>query len=306
MLRSTIGIAGAALTAVLTAAPPAGAGELECRELESRVAQKHAVLEALQLNRFLFEAAEKGCTKLGQALISRGANPQARRREGESALHHAARAGEEEFAAMLIAHGAKIEQRDLQGSTPLFLAVEHNRSKMVTLLLDNGAKPDVPGRSGVSPLAAAAFNGSDAIVDLLLRKGADVNAEDVTGKTAIAYAAARGFSGIVEQLLGAGVDINRRYGNDLTVLMWAAGYANDVTEAEGLETVDLLIARGARLDDADNRGRTALMTACEMGHAAVAARLIEAGADPTLRDKDGKTALDLAADDSVRAALVRP
>jgi ankyrin repeat protein len=207
---------------------------------------------------------------------------------------------------MLIAHGAKIEQRDLQGSTPLFLAVERNRSKMVALLLESGAKPDVPGRSGVSPLAAAAFNGSDAIVDLLLREGAGVNAEDVTGKTAIAYAAARGFSGIVEQLLGAGVDINRRYGNDLTVLIWAAGYANDVTEAEGLETVDLLIARGARLDDADNRGRTALMTAGEMGHADVTARLLEAGADPTLRDKDGKTALDLAADDSVRAALVRP
>ena len=50
---------------------------------------------------------------------------------------------------------------------------------------------------------------------------------DKTGKAPIVYAAGLGFTPIVRRLLDAGVDVNARYGNDLTVLMWAAGYAEN-------------------------------------------------------------------------------
>jgi uncharacterized protein len=45
------------------------------------------------------------------------------------------------------------------------------------------------------------------------------------------------------------------------------------------------------------------MTAAELGHAEVVEMLIGRGADRTVRDKSGKTALDLAANESVRRAL---
>ncbi len=220
------------------------------------------------LNAFLFQAAEDDCVAIGEKLLAKGASVKARRMQGETALHHAAKAGSADFAAMLIARGAPVDERDLKGATPLFLAIEANRRKVVKLLLEKGAQPDTPGRSDVRPLAAAAYTGADSLVDLLIAKKADINAVDRSGKAAIVYAAARGFTGIVESLLKAGADVNRRYGNDLTALMWAAGYSNDVPEAEGFDTVNLLIAHGARLDDTDNRGRTALMTAAELGHAA--------------------------------------
>ena len=87
--------------------------------------------------------------------------------------------------------------------------------------------------------------------------------------------------------------------------MWAAGHSNDVPEAEGLATVEVLLAAGAPVGPADDRGRTALMIAAGRGHAAIAARLIIAGADRAARDKQGKTAANLAANDEVRAALAR-
>ena len=150
-------------------------------------------------------------------------------------------------------------------------------------------------------MTIAAFNGNARLVKLLLANGADATRIDRTGKGPIVYAAGKGFTSIVRALLDAGVSAEQRYQHDLTALMWAAGHSNDVPEAEGLETVKLLIERGAPLDAVDNRGRTALMTAAERGHPLIARFLMEQGADPALADSDGKTAADLAADAETRA-----
>ena len=93
------------------------------------------------------------------------------------------------------------------------------------------------------------------------------NVRDTTGKTAMVYAAARGFDDVVRRLLDAGVDVNARAGNELTPLMWAAGHDEGVGPAAVERVVDLLLARGATLDAADNRGRTALMIAAALGDA---------------------------------------
>ncbi|HYA04558.1 MAG TPA: ankyrin repeat domain-containing protein, partial [Xanthobacteraceae bacterium] len=102
-----------------------------------------------------------------------------------------------------------------------------------------------------------------------------------------------------------GVDAKERYGNDLTALMWAAGHDEGVGAAAIGRVVDLLVAHGAVLDAADNRGRTALMIAAASGDAAVVDLLIARGADRTAKDKDGKTARDLAANAEVRERLAR-
>ena len=85
--------------------------------------------------------------------------------------------------------------------------------------------------------------------------------------------------------------------------MWAAGHTNDVPSKEAITTIDLLLARGADVDRLDDRGQSALMIAAERGHADVVARLIQAGADPLKENKEGKRALDLAANPKIRALL---
>ena len=280
----------------------AQANMLDCRELSQRYAAAKQSAVDRQLNIYLSQAAQKGCLELTNELLRDGASVRARRREGDTALHHAVKATEPEVARVLLDHGADIELRDLSGATPLFLAIEANRPKAVALLIERGANVNSPGRSAVAPIAAAAFNGSEPIVALLLEKAADANAADNTGKTAIVYAVARGFTRIAERLLLAGVDVNARYGNGLTALMWAAGHANDVPDADGVKTTELLLARGARLDDVDDRGRSALMVAAELGHGDIIKLLLAHRATADLRDKDGRSAADLA-DPAVRSAL---
>ncbi len=109
----------------------------------------------------------------------------------------------------------------------------------------------------------------------------------------------------MRRLLDAGVDPRERYGNDLTALMWTAGHDEGVGAGAVERVVDLLVARGAMLDAADNRGRTALMIAASLGDAATVDILIQHGADRALRDKEGKTAADLATNAEVRALLSR-
>ena len=108
---------------------------------------------------------------------------------------------------------------------------------------------------------------------------------------------------MVRRLLAAGVDAKRAYGNDLTALMWAAGYEDGFGERDAVDVVTLLLDAGAAIDATDNRGRTALMIAAERGHAAVVQALLARGADRTVRDRTGLRALDLAANVEVRATL---
>jgi len=84
--------------------------------------------------------------------------------------------------------------------------------------------------------------------------------------------------------------------------MWAAGHANDVPDADGVRTTALLLARGARLNEVDNRGRTALMIAAELGHADIVKLLLAHGAATDSKDNEGHTAIDLA-DPAVRPSL---
>ena len=274
-----------------------------CRELARRVDLTAAEAGSIERNAALFSAADAGCLALARRLLDAGASLLARDHLGAEALAHAAHAGHRDLVGFFLAQGAAIDARNLVGATALYSAAESDRGPTVLLLLAKGADVNLTGRTDLTPLAAAAYNGNDRVVAALLERGAKPDARDTTGKAPILYAAARGFTAVVRQLLAAGVDPKRPYGNDLTALMWAAGYEPGYGERDAVDVVTLLLDAGAPIDAVDNRGRSALMIAAEGGHAAVAAALIARGASRDLTDKAGKRARDLAASGDLRAAL---
>lgn len=274
-----------------------------CDDVRQRFIIEETRLNSLTLSEFLFDAVERGCLELAERFTARGASVEARDRFGNTALLLAAHMGETEVVKWLLEIGSDIEHQNLAGSTALLRAVAMNRRRTAKALLDAGADANRTNKKGVAPLAAAAFNGNERAVKMLLEAGAAPQEREATGKGAVVYAAAKGFAAVVRLLLDAGVEVDARYGNQLTALMWAAGHSNDVPAIEGLETVELLLSRGAGVDLVDDRGRTALMIAAERGHPEIVARLLQAGADPSARDNGGLTAIDFASDPAVRRAL---
>jgi ankyrin repeat protein len=263
-------------------------------------------ISAIEVSLALFSAADRNCTAFATELLVSGASVDARDRFGARPLSHAARFGHLEMVDLLLARGAPIDARNLAGATALYFAAEGGHVSVAQRLIQQGADVNLTARSGISPVAAAAYAGSDVIVESLIAHGADERSADDTGKSPIVYAAARAKLDIVKRLLGRNIDVNGRYQHDLTLLMWASGADEKVPEADAIEVVKYLVDAGARIDDRDARGRTALMIAAEGGRAEIVALLLARGADPSLKDQAGKRAADLTSLSSLRERLAVP
>lgn len=282
---------------------------LACKDFHAEMTSKLAASPvSLQVNALLIEAARKGCADDIDALLAAGASRLARDREGHNALAAAARMGRLPIIEQLLksanaAEAGEIEQADVNGSTPLLVASLANHTPAARRLIEAGANVNAVNTQGETALIGAAYTRNAELADSLLARGAKPDVIDHTGKGPMIYAAAQGSDHIVGALLGAGIDANALYRGNLTALMWAAGHADTAPASSALATVKLLIAHGAKVDLVDDRGRSALMIAAGLGHLWVVRALLDAGADPALRDKRGQSAVELTVSDDVKALL---
>lgn len=75
-------------------------------------------------------------------LLSQGADPEIRARNGDTPLIVASRVGFGEGADILLAKRAKVDAANRQGETALIIAVQQRHPQLVRLLIEAGANPD--------------------------------------------------------------------------------------------------------------------------------------------------------------------
>ena len=161
----------------------------------------------------LLAAARDGQVEVVRSLLREGADVNAARGDGLTALHLAAESGHRAVADALVAAGAALDAGTRIGRyTPLQVAAEGGHGAVALRLLEAGADPNaVTTNSGVTALhlAAGAIDGRSgrSAVAALLDHGADPNArEGSAGQTPLIFAAVANRPAAVTALLAADAD----------------------------------------------------------------------------------------------------
>uniref|UniRef100_A0A914HII7 Ankyrin repeat domain-containing protein n=1 Tax=Globodera rostochiensis TaxID=31243 RepID=A0A914HII7_GLORO len=162
----------------------------------------------------------------------------------------------------------------------------------VEKLAEEGVNINYADATGLTPLMTASAYGQVAIVRTLLKRKANFETRDNDGYTALSHAVVQNQLEVCKLLVNSGADINLPRRSP-----WSIALLTDGT----LKIAEFFVHERHSVNVRDIKGRTGLMIAAKHGKRAAVEFLIDNGADPTLHDNSGRTALDWA-NFSVQAA----
>ena len=167
----------------------------------------------------------------------------------------------------------------------LMLAAARDQPSFVMKLLLSGVDPNQADAQRNTALHKAIMEESERVVKLLIEHPqTDVNALNQAGETPVMLAALRGRLPWVQALVQRGALINEA---GFTALHYAcSGPDNGVTA--------WLVSQGAELDARSSNGSTPLMMAAGYGSPDSVEALLEAGANASLVNDKGLSAIDFA------------
>uniref|UniRef100_A0A8C8DTR2 Poly [ADP-ribose] polymerase n=1 Tax=Oryzias sinensis TaxID=183150 RepID=A0A8C8DTR2_9TELE len=279
---------------------------VNCRDLEGR----HSTP--------LHFAAGYNRVSVVEYLLHHGADVHAKDKGGLVPLHNACSYGHYEVAELLVRHGASVNVADLWKFTPLHEAAAKGKYEICKLLLKHGADPTKKNRDGNTPLDLVKDGDTD-IQDLLrgdaalldaAKKGClarvqklcspdNINCRDTQGRNSTPLHLAAGYNNleVAEYLLEHGADVNAQDKGGLIPLHNAASYGH-------VDIAALLIKYNTCVNATDKWAFTPLHEAAQKGRTQLCALLLAHGADPTMKNQEGQTPLDLATADDIRALLI--
>jgi|HubBroStandDraft_5_1064220.scaffolds.fasta_scaffold25375_2 ankyrin repeat protein len=260
----------------------------------------------------LWLACINGDAPVIAALLKAGADANEHLPLGRSPLMIASRTGNVDAMKVLLDHGADVNAKEtLRGTTPLMWAADEGHAPAIQLLIEHGA--DIKARSdkaerGRGPALGKSNDPRKAVEALgkALAAGIPTPQLGAVGTTSLVPvvpekggAARRGKAGagagaLDEDDAAAAFGFGGRRpapkdGGGLTAMTYAA-LADDV------ESVKVLLAAGADINQVTDYGWSALLVATQNRYYKLGEFLLEHGADVNLANKGGWTPLYLATD----------
>jgi uncharacterized protein len=220
----------------------------------------------------------------------------------------------------LIAEGVKINYvNNSCSSTAMEAATDIGNIGIVNFLIRSKADPNKWYQR--SPLVIATDKGFIDIANLLIDIGANVNTDPELDLTPLLCAVHLNCIQLVKKLIDAGADASA-WGRESNPPLSIAGcyeykeiyeylsplidpnYYTQFTEEglflavmeQSLVGIEFLVSMNVNINCKDDVGETPLISATKYRHTSSAKKLLELGADTTLKDNEGKTAFNHAVD----------
>ena len=166
-----------------------------------------------------------------------------------------------------------------------FTAISQDDDTRIQVLLARGFDPntvDATGSSGL--LLALKTSAMKAAATLVAWPGTKVEVRNAADESPLMFAALKGELALCQTLIKKGADVNKP---GWAPLHYAATNGH-------LEVMNLLLEEYAYIDAASPNGTTPLMMAAQYGTESAVKLLLEAGADPMLKNDQGLSAIDFA------------
>jgi ankyrin repeat protein len=234
-------------------------------------------------------AAREGHEGLIYFLLERKANVNIKNSSGATPLHEAARSGNVNVMGLIIRRGAEINAQDAKGNSALHIAVPpQNHQAAIKLLLNSGIDPHLRDDYGDTPLhALISLNRSPETVKTLLDGDVDITARNINGQTPLFLAVKEDRLALVPLLLSRGADIFAADNSGITPFDYAMRLKGPILDA-------LISPETAQQQD--SAGNTILHLAVKnKGDTLIIAKIVDQRANINVRNREGDTALHIAA-----------
>jgi len=166
-----------------------------------------------------------------------------------------------------------------------FKAVKDDDTAQVGALLSRGFDPNTLGPGGSVGLMLALQESAFKVVHVLVNHPKiKVEVRNAADESPLMLAALKGETALCQLMIQKGAEVNK---TGWTPLHYAASNGH-------LEVINLLLDKYAYIDAASPNGTTPLMMAALYGTPAAVKLLLEAGADPMLKNDQGLNAVDYA------------
>jgi ankyrin repeat protein len=258
----------------------------------------------------LIAAAREGELEVVKELISKGLDVDCELKYGSSALMIAASRGHDELVRFMASVGAKVNRRNKFGISPLSEAAERSHHQVLRTLVEFGADVNMLLNNGGTAILAAAVRRDLKTLKVLLELGANAEIENFDGWSARKWVLSQSEPAFLEAL-----GIQKQHHNEVGMKVEGTVVKEDSKEtrvmvspvgqafwtvfmraaASGdLQTVRRLVDDGVEINGQSPNGTTALMAAIKNDRADIACELIELGADLSICDQDGLSAIQWA------------
>lgn len=196
----------------------------------------------------------------------------------------------------LLAKGFDINTMNENGENAVNVAIASGNFNVLKYLIDKGANLNSTSDTGIPPLSQAIIEYNKQAIDILLNSK-KVDMYYVWGEmwngSPLYIACSKANVYALEKMVEHGADLNYDFSeyNAVPLVHYALSYKQFIKNEDYRELIAFLILNKADINAKNNQGQTPLMVALKNGDIDAFNALTAGGADVTIKDNNGKTAL---------------